>query len=321
MTTFKKSTISKLLIINEIFFPFIAIVSAVLLIVESFTYPGFIQNHILLSPELLFILFVISSYFVVARKDGTGNYKYLDFLSRLLLLFFPALAIVGYIFLSLEGAHYRGYVYTHGFHFDPIYFYYLFSICLLIFVVSVVRSKRLIGIINPSNAARSYLSLISFLIFIVMMLSNLRIDLLDAKPRLAAVVKHPFADSVWKGRYLFGNFYDYMMFINKYTPPNATIMRMAQQSEWPALSNDGYDRRFIYPRYTKAGDQNSLNDSAISYVFIAAIDKWPTFPVKAKEIIYMRDNDYTKPPIILYKDYDPDDHTYDNLWGLIVLNH
>src|SRR5258706_9327549 len=268
MNNSQKKLFKRFLYLNTVAFPFFAIVTGVIVVLEAVTYPGFIHGHLFLDPQIFFALLVISGYLVVVNMVTIEKTKYFELLSKLTTLFLPALILVGAIFISLERQHYKGYVYTHGYHFDPSYFFYLFAISLLIFLIDTATRKGLFGKYKLHELPRVFLSLLITSLFVYLIFMNLSSDFYDIKPKLSAVIKHPFADKVWKGRYLFADFYDYMLFVDNNTPSDAVIMRMTQQSKWPGLSNDGYVRSFIYPRFTKAGDENSLNDPRISYVFI-----------------------------------------------------
>jgi len=322
MSIFRKGLISKLILLNTSFFPFFVVTGAALVLLEAITYSGFVKHHLFLDLQVFFGLLVVSGYLTAANFNSVNGKrtKNFNFLANLSTITFPAVLVIGTVFISIERANYRGYVYTHGFHLDPGYFFYLYAIYIIVFLINISARKFNKG---------SFLPLLIIVVFFFLIYQNLQGDIFDAVPKLKTAIKHPFASTLSKGRYLFADFYDFMQFVNKYTPKDAVIMRMPQQGKWPSLSNDGYVRGFIYPRFTKAGDAAGLEDRDITYVFIHRaygpprvdnyIEKWPTFRVPAKRIIYMNGDDYTKPPIILYKDYDPKDHAYDNYWGIIEL--
>ena len=348
----KNLFINKLLLFNVYIFPFFVVVTAALIVIESATYPGFVSNYLFLDANSIFILLIASGILasgtmraVRINKSWLNYYTLLGQLNKLLL---PAIIVVGYIFISLESRNYRGFVYTRGFHFDPLYFFHLFAISgFLIFLDLTNKFQNLPNLPTVNNltdfiagtnkqlpnlasySRRYFIAITTIVVLGWLTYGNIIEVVKDVFPRIGAIASNPFRDKDEKLRYQHEDFYDFMEFVKLYTPQDAVIMRMPQQGKWPSLSNDGYVRHFIYPRYTKAGDENTLNDPSISYVFIHRayspprvdkyIEKWPTFKVPAKRVLYLDDNNYNKPPIIIEGDYDPSDTHYDEYWGLIEL--
>lgn len=327
--TKKNKIFKKVFQINYAFFPFFSLIAIVLILLEAVTYKGFIASQIFLSPEIIFVLFVFSAFLSVMGYRHYIKTTYFRLLAKLTFMFFPALFVVGLIFLIIEAKNHPGYVYTHGFHFNPMYFLYLFAIFILIFFADAFTNSDIFHKYKPTQIPNMFLSISIIILFVFMLITNLFEDIYEVRPELAAVIKHPFADDDYKNRYLFADFYDYSKFIKKHTPDDAVFLRMVQQSKWPAVSNDGYVRRFIYPRHTLAGGEGELSDPRITHVFIHRaygpprvnkyIEKWPDFPVKAEKVIYMKEEGYKSEPIVIDGDYNPNDHTYDDYWGIIFL--
>ncbi len=333
---------NKFVMWNAFSFPFFVIILVSLILIESATYPGFIRGHLSFDLNTLFVLLIISGILASGTIKSVGledswisYYKLLIQLAKLLL---PALVVIGYIFISIESSNYPGFVYTKGFHFDPLYFIYLFVISGFLLYMDRVNFQNtnispnlkkisawdLLTYSKNGLIPLTVVTLLSWILF-----SNVLTALKDIAPRLTPIIKNPLMSRDDKMRHLHHDFYDYMQFVKQYTPEDAIILRMPQQGKWPSLSNDGYDRAFIYPRFTKGGDETNLNDPEIKYVFVHRaygppitdqyIEKWPTFKVPAKRVIYMRDNNYKNAPIVVEGDYDPVVRTYDDLWGIIEL--
>lgn len=132
----------------------------------------------------------------------------------------------------------------------------------------------------------------------------------------------------WRMEHEVGFFYNYTMFINKYTPDSALILHPKMQSRWPEVSNEGYTRYFVYPRDLVAEDGDELKKEKITHIFIIGrknldgvknLDPWPTVKIPAKRLIYAPlglKGEVT----ILEKDYSPSDEINDR-WGIIELEN
>ncbi len=148
------------------------------------------------------------------------------------------------------------------------------------------------------------------------------------------VIAHPRATYDDKMRQTIGSLtYNYALFVNKYTPPNASILIPPQAFPWPASGNVVYFRYFIYPRDISNGDEFEPPSkdafSKIDYVFLdwgetdmvefPHTHDWPKFDVKAEKIIFMNEDGSFGGEV--KGDYHYKDYKNKRVWGLIVVKH
>lgn len=148
------------------------------------------------------------------------------------------------------------------------------------------------------------------------------------------MIAHPKADYGNKMRYKIGSvFYNYALFINKYTPENAAILIPPQAFPWPQSGNVGMLRYFVYPRNISNGDEfesPSQEDlKKIDYVLLnwgeadmvesPHTHDWPKFDVKAEKIIFMNEDGSFAGEV--KGDYHYKDYKGKKVWGIIVTKH
>lgn len=148
------------------------------------------------------------------------------------------------------------------------------------------------------------------------------------------VITHPYATYDDRMRKAIGDLtYNYTLFINKYTPPKASLLIPPQAFPWPASGNVPYFRYFVYPRVISNGDEfespskDTLNK--IDYVLLnwgetdmvefPHTHDWPKFDVKAEKIIFMNEDGSFGGEV--KGDYHYKDYKGKRVWGLIVVKH
>lgn len=128
-------------------------------------------------------------------------------------------------------------------------------------------------------------------------------------------------------------FYDYTLFINKYTSENSTLLMPPQTFPWPYVGNGGMLRYFVYPREITNGEEYeapSIEDlKNIDYVLLnwgeteqtqgVYTHEWPKFDVKAEKIIFMNEDGTFGGEV--KGDYYYNDYKGKRVWGLIVVKH
>lgn len=309
--------------------------------IESITYPGYIKNTFDIELKLVLVIILFMGIFeefsvlqIIKNRDQNKLAiffltirHYLIKLNDHLLLYLFLLSSI-FFFVRGDVQLYRNTI-KAVINFDPLYILHFFALSLLIFVLSrllineVPYRKRNFDMHILLGRSTVEAILIGFLL-ISISLSFFKI----ASTQVQFIIKDPFANYDQKMSKIYHHFYYYTKFVNANTPENAVIMRMKQGDKWPWLSNDPFTRYFIYPRYTKEGDKSTLDDQEIDYVFIHKKyiypqdpwngERWPDFPIPAKRVLYMKDNTSLE-PIIVEGDYDPNDETYENHWGIIEL--
>jgi hypothetical protein len=128
-------------------------------------------------------------------------------------------------------------------------------------------------------------------------------------------------------------FYNYALFIDKYTPEGATILIPPQSFPWPQSGNIPYFRYFVYPRNIYNGKESEPPSKEVlsktDYVLLnwgetdqtegAYTHDWPKFDVNAEKIIFMNEDGTFGGEV--KGDYRYKDYKGKRVWGIIVVKH
>lgn len=313
---------------NSILFPILWSLTIVFSIVEAFTYSGVIAKHMFLSFNFFLFLSITAGFLIKYTRSGTNYplYKIILILNKPVFLLFSLLVI---FFPILEVAHFRNYVFS-TYHIHPHgllwpWFLSSFFIFLDLDFLVLPNFRRLSSEIIIKRVL--LLGLVSWVLA-----TNFFTVSAGVIKNLYTIVRYPFASYDEKMRKQTGTpFYDYTLFIKENTPSDATILIPPQGYPWPQTGNMAYLRYFLYPRYLVNGREKEagvdLKKEKIEFVLLAwgesselqygFTNGWPKFDLKAKQIIYMIDEQNKK---IVPGDsrYDPEQK---NLWGLIELDN
>jgi hypothetical protein len=298
--------------INLFLFPFFYFLMLVFIGIESYMYSGFLQRHILIGLQGILVLYVISGVWAklsLSRAVSKQIYSYYQLISTLNKLFLPVITFIVFLLLSIENVHYPGYVYTQVLHIEPkiLFFSFLVAVFILIldFTESLTDLLEDVGIGRVLPQKSNYLYLLLLTLFAWIFLGNILKSTSFVYTKLQFVLKNPRLTDEEKMMKGWGRFYDYMMFINENTPPDAAILHPQHYSPWEKVGNGGLVRYFIYPRdevYFSKGISTKGNRP--THMMIAY--GWPDFEVEAEKLIYMPKT-ATKSAEIIYQDYNPDE--------------
>jgi hypothetical protein len=128
-------------------------------------------------------------------------------------------------------------------------------------------------------------------------------------------------------------FYNYALFIDKYTPGNASILIPPQSFPWPQSGNVPYLRYFVYPRNISNGKEFEPPSKdilkSIDYILLnwGETDEtegkythdWPKFDVRAEKIIFMNEDGTFGGEA--KGDYHYKAYKGKRVWGIIVVKH
>ena len=128
-------------------------------------------------------------------------------------------------------------------------------------------------------------------------------------------------------------FYDYTLFINRYTPEDSTLLMPPQSFPWPYVGNGGMLRYFVYPRNIINGEEyvspSTEELKNIDYVLLnwgeteetqgGYTHEWRKFDVEAEKIIFMNEDGSFGGEV--KGDYHYNDYKGKKVWGLIVVKH
>ena len=128
-------------------------------------------------------------------------------------------------------------------------------------------------------------------------------------------------------------FYNYALFVDKYTSENASILVPPQSFPWPGSGNVAYFRYFVYPRNIYNGRESEPPSKEVldktDYVLLnwgetdetegTFTHDWPKFDVNAEKIIFMNENGSFGGEV--KGDYHYKDYKGKRVWGIIVVKH
>lgn len=284
----KNKSVNILKKVNGVVFPFLAGLSYFFLLMESYTYVGFLAKHAWIDSRLVLILTLISAIFLTRNKFNT----WCALVFKINTFILPVSVILYLVMQFLESLHFRNYVFSI-YHLQPSSFFY---IVIFSFVLAMIGRLK-----NKYNFHQIIIILILSVIFFdgltYIMGSAISSDIF-----VLTHLKYSYAD---KMRENWGMYYDYIKFVKANTPDDSSILVPPQGYPWFITGNIGFDRYFLYPRKLINGGEKDpgidLND--VDYVLIdygeSTISQygftniWPKFNVDGEYIVHWNPLDGT----------------------------
>lgn len=305
-------------------FWFIWVTSLLLGLVEAINYPGYLLDKFGFDMKVTFIfiafLSAIALLFKFVKKDFGLQKR-----DQIITIFSAFIMLVYVILKIVNRLTYDGFIFNK-LHVLPGSLLWLALISLTglgVVWIPQIKFKKLVNI-------RSVIYVFVFLL----VLFNLRQIYKSKWQALQFIITNPKATYDDKMRKTIGDiFYNYALFVDKYTPENASLLVPPQAFPWPGLGNVGYFRYFVYPRTINSGDEfESPSKDALSKIDYVLLNwgesdrveylhthGWPKFDVKAEKIIFMnRDGSYGGE---IKGDYRYKDYEDKQVWGIIVVKH
>lgn len=226
------------------------------MLIEAFSYPGFLLKKIFIPVELLsglcIILFIIYQFFSKRKMKANSFYDHFMRLNQTLTL---PLIILFYILNSLESFNFPNYVFsTYHLHLSVLEKILILNVILSVFSFKLIISKLFLKEINIKisyDSAVEMLFVISvswiFLLHswsFVKYVSNISVS-------YSATLNYSNEEKLvyqLGGNELSGWVYTYGEFINRNTPEDAAIIIPPQMESWQMEGNPWYFRWFVYPR-------------------------------------------------------------------------
>lgn len=326
-----KSIFKKIIQYNYQAFPFLVVLTYTLLIIETYTYVGFLRRYLVINSRGWLLLVLISGLIIIISK-GERKHPILEsiynFLYPLNLLLFPSFLVFGYIINAVEAAHYPNYVFS-SFHLQPQNFSPI--ILLSGFVIFTQFCPKIIERYLYKTKLIKPIELLSMLLIIPLTIlfsyENATISITGAIKGDAFVIQNIDMSYDDKMKYTWGGFfYEYMNFIKNNTSENSTIAIPPQESPWLSTGNAGLVRYFLYPRFVINGGYDFLPNKKFEYVLIAkgewlTDDKsrygWPKIPVSAEKLVYFNPKTFEASESAI--NYNPLDSNHKDSWGLIKI--
>ena len=283
--------IKKIAKLNEIVIGHIIIIAFGSLIIDSYTYPGFLSKIVVVHSSTLFYLSFLSLFlytvnrFVVSQKRISIPFS---ILLKLNFLIFPFLFILFFGLVQIERQTYSNYIFS-TYHIQiPVMFK-------IIFLSGALFGIRLVDeILNATNKIESKKSMflktfnnydtnktIFFLVMAVIVTIQVVNTLsLIGKASLSSIkmILHTFEE---RKSIVFGDPYLVYSFINENTEQNS-IIAVAPQSIEGIFGNIGFSRYFLHPRFMVHPEQDNIQIEDTDYVLISSyaigenkFEMWP----------------------------------------------
>lgn len=231
----KNNRFKKILNINRIVFPYLIGLTYFFLFLESYTYIGFLRKFILVDSRFFLVLSIFSVSLLFYLKHSQRNYKS-DVLETLVVnlnavLFLP-LVVLYFIMIAANATNYANYVFA-TYHIQPQNFVNLVYLSLALLVLKFnfgIRADLLNKLFGNVVEKGSFLFKQNILLLMIIFLlvfyfvDNLIKTSNRAINDLVFIATHLSYSYDDKMRKVWGFYYDYMQFVKKYTPEDATIL-------------------------------------------------------------------------------------------------
>lgn len=340
--------VSRIVGLNKFILPFTITITLSFLIIEAFTYSGFIRQHLFIDSKLFMVINVLmllfNSFINNSDKNIVKNVE-VDLLILVVkgsYLAVPILAIIYYIMIAVESANYPNYIFS-TLHINPDSFFSVFVFSVIISVSGLLSQIDLTNLdlnqVSESDIPRTknfrlningnkFQSLVTILFIVMFGYFTLQNFILTSKRIVKSNIyilvnkDATYDDKMYESWHFF---YKYMKFIVDNTPENSSIAIPPPIRPWLSEGNSVLVRYFLFPRYVVTIEDESGNIIHPDYYIIskgiwkATLESeygWPKVKIEAEEIIYLNEKDFSIKKIknVIY-DPDLDENKYG--WGLI----
>lgn len=302
--------------INEIISPLLIVTTYLFLIIESFSYIGFLRKYLLFDSRFFMVMSLLSYSLLLTYKLNSKNIyaKLLHIVSLLNKIFIVLFFLIYIILQFIEAKNYNNYIFSN-YHIQPDVFFNVVLFSILLVVVEHINLKKI-----------SFTQYILGFFVLILLVNNINKTFnLVIKSNLYIFNNLSF-DYDKKMNKTYGFYYDYMKFVREYTPEDARILTPPQEEPWDAEGNVALSRYFVYTRKLYNGSYDSVDLNNVDYIMIAwgswniedqSRYGWPKSKVQAEKIIYINPDNKTVNEH--YEDFDPSDLKNKGGWGLIKI--
>lgn len=347
----RKSLFTKLLILNYRIYPFLVTFTFSVLLVESFTYAGFVGKYIIFGANFFLLLSILSGIIQLAYSsqfEGRDNENYL-FQNKIFFYFcnitLPVFVFLYYVVIVTEAKNYPNYVFStihlNIENFSYVVFFNLFNV----FLGQVKEYKKLFFQVDKTFKAgktfevgktfRIKKTINTFWLNKVLISALITLMFFFGATNLLQTGKQLIVENIYiflnrsssydeKMEAKWGLFYKYMKFVRDNTPNDAAIAIPPPVRPWLSEGNSVLVRYFLYPRFLITVENEFITERKPDYYLLAkglwkAYDDkdygWPKDFIKAEKILYM--DSETNIAREVEKDYDPSEPKNLQSWGLI----
>ncbi len=340
--------INRVVGLNKFVLPFVTTITLLFLVIEAFTYPGFILQHLFIELKLFMVINILMLLFnslVDSSSIDIREKVEVDLLTLVIkgsYLAVPILAVIYYIMIAVESGNYPNYIFS-TLHINPDSFFSIFVFSLTVSISGLLSKIDLtnfdfnqVGDFNIPKSKKIRLNisnnkvqlLVTFLFVVVFGYFVLQNIILTSKRIVKSNIyilvnkDATYEEKMYESWHFF---YKYMKFIIDNTPENSSIAIPPPVRPWLSEGNSVLVRYFLFPRYVVTIEDESGKVVNPDYYIIskgiwkATLESeygWPKEKIEAEEIIYLNEKDFSIKKIknVIY---DPDSAENKYGWGLI----
>lgn len=318
--------------------PFLIPLSLFFLLLESYTYLGFVHKHWLIDSRIVSFISIAALMLIVSRLHRQANKSnftenLLDFVFKIIVILTPILMITYLMMQTLEAKNYSNYIFSN-YHINPDNFAYVVFYSL---TISIIYSHKLLLMSATSNISNNILGgkwfrfdNIVIAVTVLIIGYNLVTQAIVVTNRIVKnsvyMITHINLSDYDKLFKLWGDYYGFVHSVSKVVGKAEVVILPPQVSPWLTIGNGGLTRYFISNAEVKHFDftNQDIIDCNCNYVVVSAgIDgkeNWKIFPDVELE--------YKK--MWIYKDkglhlvstddiFNPNEYTGTSMFGFIEL--
>lgn len=332
-----RQIIDRLFRLNVYLFPFFWLSVNALILLETVAFRGFVKKYLFFGLHFFIFIAVLSLVFarltqisLSHKKEKVVNKQHYIFLNNFLKLSLPVQITIAYLlFKQLPEGRESFLIVDSRFVYPDVFMLIPIINIFFLLVWSNFFKTLFIQIDKTKSDFKKSLVIVTYLVLLVNLLLNGLVSSGESIYKNVVVfVKNPLKNYDWKMEKQLGSVYKYYKFVSYNTPENAVILHPKQQWMWPAISNRGFTRYFLFPRKFISEDEPLLKKEEVTHVFLIGnrtldgkleIDRWPNFAVPAKRVIlYSRNGDGVN---LIFTGDDKLEERNTELWGVIEVDN
>lgn len=204
-------------------------------------------------------------------------------------------------------------------------------------LINKCLGKGINGPLSKNLGGLNFTKAITVSLFVWVLVYNTRFACSDLFKNIFFIARHPFATYDEKMGAVWGDVYQYALFVKQNTPSNALIANPPPVPPWNNEGSEPLMNALIYPRKTvQSLDDVNYVDSKANYVLltwgwwkcaesdVGPDDKechgWPRIDLPADWIIYQKNGSFEIDKKITDTVYNFGSEINQNRWGLIKIN-
>jgi len=303
---------------------------------ETYFYSGFLKNHVWIPILITFTVGI--AFFIYRNKIQKPDNISKKYLNKVIKLFYFILFSVTVFLTISEKINYSNYVFSkYHLHLNGLYLMVFVSTFYIVVFeekfrkfefrkFKLVRSKKR-SILNLKKILLSETQNLLILFVIVFVLINNFLSLFpDIDREFHLTLNNFFVNYDTKMIARWGDFYKYMLFIEKNIPENAVIYHPSDLQPYMDENNQEILRYFLYPRTLVSDDalNSEYNSLHITHILIVGLPQpvsiggikyysWP-FSIIKNGKVFILGSDYDEKEF-----YDPTNIKYQDERGIITL--